>query len=194
MTDCGNETIRDLLPLLAHDALEADEATRVRAHVASCASCATELELLGAARRVFDGATPQMNAAAIVAGLPVPTPTIGGRPVLRLERAAGRRRFSLPSYALAAAASLILVATLSVGALRSVFFGASGSDSTEVAAVETGSGAATETAEILGAGGLSELGTAELTALLAELEAMEATVAAEPNTIRPPTTATPEGI
>ena len=192
MTDCGNESLRDLLPLLAHDALGVEETARVRAHLATCASCAAELELLGAARRVFDAVTPQMDVAAIVAGLPIPQPTFAGRPVLRLERAASRRRFSLPRYAIAAAASLILVATLSVGALRLVFFGNNGADSLDLAVAASGS--ATGTADILGAGGLSELGSDELTALLAELEAMEATVAAEPTTTRQAVTATPEGI
>lgn len=189
MTDCDNETMRDQLPLLAHDALGAEESARVRAHVASCASCAAELELITAARRVFEGATPQLDVAAIAAGLPVPQPTFAGRPVLRLERPTHRRRFSFPRYALAAAASLILVATLSVGALRSVFFGGIRADSVEVAAVEPAG-----TADILGADGLSELGSDELTALLAELEAMEATVAAEPATVRQPVATTPEGI
>jgi len=189
MTNCDNETLRDQLPLLARGALGAEESARVLAHVASCAACAAELELLGAARRVFDGATPQINLAAIIAALPVPQPTVAGRPVLRLERSTSARRFAFPRYALAAAASLILVATLSVSALKSVFFDGVSADSVDVATAEP-----VGTAGILGADGLSELGSDELTELLADLEAMEATVAAEPTTLRQPVTPTPEGI
>lgn len=188
MTDCDNDTLKDQLPLLAHDALGAEETARVRAHLATCASCAAEFELLGAAKRVFDAEAPAVDTSAIIALLPSAPQ---GRPVLRVERSA-RRRAVFPRYAFAAAASLILVATLSLGALRAVFFGGTGADSLDIALVEPGSAATT--ADILGAGGLSELGSDELTTLLAELEAMEATVAAEPSTIRQPVTTTPEGI
>jgi hypothetical protein len=181
--------MRDLLPLLAHGALAPDEAARVRVHAASCASCAAELAVLGVARGVFDGVTPSVDVAAIVAALP---PAPGARPALRLE--VPRRRVRVPRYALAAAASLILVATLSVGALRVLFDGPGRPDSTDVASAGDGANGASVPVEILGAGGLSELGSEELTALLAELEAMEATVAAEPTTMRQAVTPPPEGI
>ena len=67
MTDCTNNTMRDLLPELAHDALSADDAARVRAHIASCAACAAELRILSAAGELFANATPKVDTAAIVA-------------------------------------------------------------------------------------------------------------------------------
>lgn len=190
MTDCGNETMRDLLPLLARGALAGEAAARVRGHVAGCASCASELAILEAAGALFAAATPAVDTAAILRALPTP-PAL--RPALRLERAAPRR-VRLPRYALAAAASILLVATLSLNAVLRTFSGPGTGTDVDIAVDSGIRQLVAAPVDILGADALQDLGADELATLLAELETMEATVAAEPHTLRQPVTSTPEGL
>lgn len=188
MTECGNETMRDLLPLLAQGALVGEPAARVRAHVAGCAACASELRILEQAGALFAAATPSVDTAAILRAIPLAP---SARPALRLERAAPRR-IRLPRYALAAAASLVLVASISLSAvLRSFNVPGTGVDIVVDSGIRPVVGMPVD---MLGADALQDLGADELATLLAELETMEATVAAEPNTIRQPVTSTPEGL
>jgi hypothetical protein len=200
MTDCLNETMRDLLPLLAHDALDGAEATAVRAHLASCASCEAELRTITAAAVLFAAATPRIDTAAILAKLPA-APV--ARPALRLEPAAKTSRafFRMPRYALAAAASLMLMVTLSLTVLRPIFFGVT--PSVDIVTVDTGAVdiAVQPTAPVgaepvasLGGTEFKDLGVDELTQLLSELDQMEATIAAEPRSMREPITTSPEGL
>ncbi len=188
MTECHDTTMQDLLPLHAHGALAAAESARVRAHLATCAACAAELALLESAVRLYAAVTPAVDTARIVAALP--SPSTAQRPALRLEPKS-RSRFAMPRYALAAAASLLLVATLSLGGLRA-FFGA-GDDVTPDSTAATSAVALAVPVEIVGAGGLAELESEELRALLAALDEMELTVAAEPTGFRQPVTTVPEG-
>jgi hypothetical protein len=197
MTDCVNETMRDLLPLLAHDALEAGEVARVRAHVAGCSACAQELAMLVHAQAVFAAATPRVDHAAILAKLSRPgapaSAALEARPVLTVSRAP-RRAFGLPRYALAAAAALVLVATLSLTVLRTAYFGGA-PVGVDVASVDSGPpGAPTIPVDILGGDDLADFDADELAALLAELDRMEATIAAEPITMRQPLGPQLEGI
>ncbi|MEX2181008.1 MAG: zf-HC2 domain-containing protein [Gemmatimonadaceae bacterium] len=200
MTDCTNETMRDLLPLMAHDVLGVHEAARAREHLATCPDCAAELALLRAASRVFAAATPAVDPAAIVRSLP--SPPVGAeraaaRPPLRVERTrrAGRANW-MPRRYLAAAASLLIVGTLSLTVLER-FYGertgvTAGSDGTTA---DSGRRAGLAVpVDLLGAIDLADLGADELTAFLVELDGLEATVAAEPITMRQPLVAAPEGI
>jgi len=183
MTDCTNETLRDLLPALAHDALSGEASARVRSHVAQCAVCTAEFDIIKHSRKIFAQATPSVDIAAIVAKLPT---VATGRPVLTIERSP-RPRFSMPRYALAAAASLLIVATLALPTLFGTGENGAGID------LDTLPVAPTVPIAILGASTLDDLGSDELETLLAELETMEATVSAEPPD-RQPITSTPEGI
>lgn len=71
MNDCPNAELRDQLPDLLHDRLTPEARREVEAHVAGCAQCRQELELLRAAyatlRRV-----PAVSVARIAAALPPP--------------------------------------------------------------------------------------------------------------------------
>ena len=202
MTNCPNETMRDLLPLLAHDALEGSEAELVRAHVASCAACSAELQLLERAAALFSAATPAIDTGAILAKLPT-APSV--RPTLRVEQGslAARRPSRVPRYALAAAASLLLMATISVTVLRPIFTGTNAG--VDTASVDTGAvgtapvasattSTAAEPVAIVGGTELSDLGVDELTQLLNELDQMDANVAAEPRSLREPITSGSEGM
>jgi hypothetical protein len=200
MTDCLNETMRDRLPLLAHDALDGAEAAAIRAHVGECAPCAAELRVLTSAKALFAAATPTIEAAAIFAKLP-PAPV--ARPALRREPKARTTRsgFRLPRYALAAAASLMLMVTLSLTVLRPIFRGET--PTVDVARVDTGAvdaGALAATPAVVepmasvGGTALKDLGVDELTQLLDELDRMEANIAAEPRSMREPITGDAEGL
>ncbi len=193
MHNCENETMRDQLPLLVQGTLAAADAAALRAHVATCAACAAELELLTRAGRLFSAATPQVNLAAIVAKLP--SPPAAGRPQLRVERG-GMRRNAMPRYAMAAAASLVLVATLSFAALRGrVFDGGTGVDVAPDTAGEVAMGeAGTPPVALVGGSELDGLGEQQLETLLQELDRLEATVAADPVSLQRPVAGTPEGL
>lgn len=71
MFDCANVEMRELLPELAAGTLDALTRARVEAHLASCAECASELEMLRLVRAAFAGA-PGVDTQRIVAALPKP--------------------------------------------------------------------------------------------------------------------------
>lgn len=191
MTECQNESMRDQLPLLVHSELSASqlsasELVALRAHVASCADCASELLLLERSARLFAQATPRIDTAAILAKLPAAP---GARPALKVVRGAAPK-LAVPRYALAAAASLVLVATLSLAALRENF-----GNTTPSADVGPDTGApvvASVPVGIVGGNELGDLGVDDLETLLLELDQLEATVAAEPITMQRPVTDAPE--
>jgi anti-sigma factor RsiW len=184
MRECHETNERDALPSLLHGQLSAEAAARVRAHLAGCAACAEEYALLERSARLFATATPRIDVAAIVAKLPAAP--AAARPALTVSRG-GLRAARMPRSALAAAASLVLVATLSFAALKGRVFGG-GTSATDVAPdsavpMATAPVAAVPVAMVGGAE-LGDLGSAELEALLAELERMEATVSADPVTMQ----------
>lgn len=95
MSECLNTELRDLLPDLAAERLSGSERARVAAHLASCESCAAEVELLRAARRVMSQDVPVPDVARIVAALPKPPVIVEAKPVLVASsnlRSVGARR------------------------------------------------------------------------------------------------------
>ena len=68
MSECPRDDMRDRLPDLLHERLDPATRAEVARHVASCAACAEELELLRSMRRVLSTA-PQVDAARIAAAL-----------------------------------------------------------------------------------------------------------------------------
>jgi hypothetical protein len=63
--------MREALPELLHGRLDAAHAAKVREHVAVCAECAAELELLARVQRAY-AMSPAVDTAAIVRALPAP--------------------------------------------------------------------------------------------------------------------------
>lgn len=187
MTECPNETMREQLPLLLRGMLSASEALPVKAHVASCASCSGEMAVLERSARLFDQATPRIDTAAVLAKLPVAP---GARPNLTVSRGLNRP-FGLRRYALATAATLLLVATVSLGVLRENFFG--GSSATDITPDSGTPVAAVLPVGLVGGNELADLGVDDLETLLKELEQLEATVAAEPVAMQRPVSTAPEG-
>src|SRR6266567_4578699 len=70
MNDCINADIRDRLPELLHEQLDAETRALVMAHVDGCADCRAELELLRGTYRMLTARTPQVDVARIVQALP----------------------------------------------------------------------------------------------------------------------------
>lgn len=196
MTDCPNGELRDLLPLLAHDALQPAEAARVREHVAICEECRAELALLDAVRAQAAAATPMLSASAIFAR--VQRATAGGaagasaRGVVR-EVSGKRRSAWVPQRYAAAAASLVLVASISLALVGRTWFGGGDPDRAGADSVMSAASSVIAGGGISVPGGLSEYDSEELTALLSALDAMEATVEAEPISFRQPILDAPEG-
>lgn len=220
MTECLNEDLRDLLPMLAHGSLPAAEAARVRAHVAACAACTAELATLESIRQVLSARAPQVDVSAIA--MAVTAATSRGTPVLRVvpgdapavkpsstsATPAATRRGWVPRHYVAAAASILVVVSLSIPLLKP-----NASTDSPPAAVTTASGPlttspvdtpdvetpatvpATAAAEgLVVADGLADLSDDDLESLLKELETLEATVSAEPGTLRRPLVNTPGGL
>lgn len=188
MTECQSETMREQLPLLRAGVLGASEATALRAHVARCEACADELAVLERSARLFEQATPRVDVTAILAKLPAAP---GARPALRVLRPAVRR-FGLPRYAVAAAASLVLVASLSLATLRDDIGGTT--PAIDIALDSNAPAVASLPVGMVGGNELSDLGVDDLQMLLAELDQLEATVAAEPVTMQRPVSDAPEGL
>ncbi len=182
MRDCPRGEIRDLLPLFARGRLAAAEHREVAAHLASCADCAAELALLDATSRAF--ALPVVDAAPIVSAV------LEGR---RPQGVAFHRR---PLWRVAAAITVMITgaATMLVVQQRA---GERGS----IAAVSTVTGGAEDSAALQGTiatatdpvgpidGGsvrapvrsaVADLTDAQLEALLASLDALEANVLPDP--------------
>jgi len=135
MSDCPNAEVRDLLPDLMHDRLDARTRARVVAHVDGCADCRSELELLRSFRGSLDRTTPRVDVDRIVAALPTPTSV---RP--SQHRRAWR---VLSDWRIAAAVTFIVAGGTSVVVMRNVRDG--GVDSASAPAVRHVVGAASET-------------------------------------------------
>jgi anti-sigma factor RsiW len=149
MNDCPNGDVRDLLPDLVHDRLAPAVRREVEAHAAGCADCREELALLRTMRAWLRHA-PAVNAAAIAAAIPA------YRAPVRRSRAGWR----------AAAAIVILAAGGgSVAVLRG------GSDVARDSSTVT---AAAPRELAMGSGAIGDLDDRELSALLRDLESLDA--------------------
>jgi anti-sigma factor RsiW len=69
MNDCPNADVRDLLPELVNDRLGASARADVEAHLATCADCRAEVEVLRGMRATF-GQVPSIDVARIAAAIP----------------------------------------------------------------------------------------------------------------------------
>lgn len=70
MNDCTSAEMRDQLPDLLHERLDASARAAVLAHVDGCVDCRDELELLRSVQRMLVRQTPRMDVAYIVGALP----------------------------------------------------------------------------------------------------------------------------
>jgi hypothetical protein len=83
MNDCQNAAIRDQLPELLHDRLEARARTVVLAHVDGCGDCRSELELLRGLHGMLIARTPRVDVQYVMGALPLAARRTSKRPVAR---------------------------------------------------------------------------------------------------------------
>jgi len=178
MSDCSNVEIREALPELLHGRLDAVQATKVREHVARCAECAAELELLERVQRLY-AATPPVNTAAIVAALPRP----------RMRRA-----FSLGLLRAAAAIVVLLAGAL---VFRAAMSGSENGKNNQVVVTPPDSPAVAVPRDTpvtiqrsaqprvlaMSVSELDDLDADEMESLLSALERIDAAPVAEPDTL-----------
>jgi hypothetical protein len=72
MNDCPDGEIRDLLPDLVHERLDAADVDRVKAHITGCVDCTAEMALLARIRASVEGRAPAVDVHRVVSKLPRP--------------------------------------------------------------------------------------------------------------------------
>ena len=106
MTDCPRGELRDLLPDLMHERLDAAVRADVVRHVAACPACAAELALLRSMRAALEPA-PRVDAARIAAAARAAR---AASPHVRPERARFGPAFDRPTaWRIAAAFAALAV-------------------------------------------------------------------------------------
>ncbi len=195
MRDCEDGEMRDLLPGYVHGTLSAAERATVQAHIETCEDCAAEIALIQSASTAFPA--PKIDIGKIVKALPPP------------PRAARSPMFASNFAKLAAAIALVAIGGFTVVAVTQWFeynpvvVGSRTlastpqskpaapvvADTTSVAAAPSTAvtpATATTGAQAVHAkgisfgGGLGDLSDDQLSALLAELDTIEALPSAEP--------------
>lgn len=199
MRECEDKTMQQALPAFRARRLDAAEAEAVRKHLVTCEACALELELLTTARAVVERATPTIDITRLVDTVSAAVRSgAGAHPSSADPRgvAARTRRWWTSRQFLAAAASILVVVSLSIPVVR----GTRDSRGPEVRLVRTDSLGGASTAVEGGspsmdlAGGLADLSSAQLETLLHELDQVEATIRAEPATVALPLLDAPESL
>jgi anti-sigma factor RsiW len=212
MIDCPNGDIRDLLPDYLHGRLDATERTRVEAHVATCEMCQDELALLRDLRATM-GRASAVDVGVIAAAIPPYR-----APVRHNNWASWRAAAAIATIAIGGT-SIALVnrqpassttSTVAVNPMRTGATPPSASrpEQTPTRAAEpagaTPTGGAPEqpAASIsdqparelaMGSGTVSDLNDRELTALLDDIESLDALPSADVETALPVTPLDPAG-
>ncbi len=156
MSDCPNVTMREMLPELVNDRLAAGARAQVEAHIASCAECRAERELLLQVKGAAPA--PRVDAARIAANI-----------------AAYRRPSVLVLVARSWPARAAAAVLLLVGANTVIKQNAASGPDTIVAM------AAPEVA----VGALADISEADLRALATELGTLRAVTSVEPEVVVP---------
>jgi anti-sigma factor RsiW len=214
MRECENEDLRDALPGYVAGRLAGPDRVRVAEHIAGCADCAAEAELLRVAHHVMTQDVPRVDAGRIVAALPAPPRAVTGpvlvhsdagvapdgrgtRPAVRRSARATGFRPMWTGWRIAAAVSAIAVGGLSVAVLRNLGTARHGpiavpavvaSATPESAPATAGDDlehiASADPGMALG-GGLSDLSDVEMEGLLKDLDGIEASPSDEPDAAAP---------
>jgi anti-sigma factor RsiW len=119
MREMTRAEMQDLLPMLAHDALDADERAQIEAALETDADLASELAVL---RRVIASqrAVPPINVAQIVAALPSPVSS-AATPLTTVDDLSLRREAKRPRISMRFARAAAMVVVVAGGTLVSVF-------------------------------------------------------------------------
>ena len=93
MGNCAVPEMRDILPELAAERLAGPALAEASAHVAGCAACTAELELLRLARRAIARGVPTVDVGRVVAALPKPPSVVA--PIQGVARKKSTRRVAV---------------------------------------------------------------------------------------------------
>lgn len=185
MIDCPNVEMRDRLPDLANETLEPSVRALVLAHVESCVACTQEIEIIRTTRLLMVMSTPKVNVANIMMALPsydsLPRAERGvsalpQHGVVPITAARSVRRTSWASWRAAAAITVLVAGVGSYAVLRPDSPVAT-MDSTGIVVAQGNSGLALT-------GALTDLSDAELSALVEDIEKIEALPSADVETAR----------
>ena len=204
MNDCQNAEMRDQLPDLLHERLDAAARATVMAHVASCADCRDELALLRVAYSTLIKETPRVDLNFIVEALPKSAPrvrtlSVPRRPMWsdwRIAAAgvllvAGASSYSLLGRHVGVAVGDSLVAQAIAPVAETPAAPAQGAESAAAAPVpaQRGGGMLADVtpeageASGLGTSRLGDLNEKQLKALLTEIDQLQATPITEPDPV-----------
>ncbi|MBC7791836.1 MAG: zf-HC2 domain-containing protein [Anaerolineae bacterium] len=196
MNDCPRADIRDMLPDWIHGTLDPTSVALVTAHVAQCADCAAEADLLRAARAALARA-PRIDTGRIAAAVNA----------ARAQPRELRRRWPAVAGIFAVAAGIAVVmfgggperdsgtmtASVDTGVAGSATVPIGGSAPAQVLAVNTGdsagsavtpgSGSRAGQPQLVMGGGITDLVDQELEALLGVLDGVEAIPSAVPEPV-----------
>jgi hypothetical protein len=164
MTDCPNADIRDLLPDLLHGRLENGDRATVEAHLRDCADCRTELELLRGLRGAAPA--PRVDVSAIASAIPA-------------YRA--HRSWASPGWRIAAAIVFLAVGGSSVATLVQHREHVDSVVATRVASNHDSAVGAGGDIELSVGYGYSDLTDAQLSALLKDVQNLNAVPLEEPD-------------
>jgi anti-sigma factor RsiW len=212
MIDCPNGDIRDLLPDYLHGHLDAAERTRVEAHVATCEMCQDELALLRDLRATM-GRAPALDVGIIAAAIPpyrapvrhnnwaswraaaaIATIAIGGTSVALLNRQPTSAPRSTVAVNVAPARSTPSSSSQPVQTPREAVEPAVATPTPRAPEQPAAPSTEPPARELAMAGGtVSDLSDRELTALLDDIESLDALPSADVETALPVTPLAPAG-
>lgn len=219
MNDCRNAEMRDQLPDLLHERLDAAARASLMAHIDGCADCRDELSLLRVAHGTLIAATPRVDLNFIIEAIPQPAPrartlSVSRRPMWadwRIAAAgvlfvAGASSYSLlgrhtgvaPRDSLAVQTITPVAETTPAQSQRPESTARASVPAPQPSTVVAESSPETGESSGLGGSRLGELDEKQLKALLTEIDQLEPTPITEPApvTIRVDTkgTTAPEGL
>jgi hypothetical protein len=172
MIDCPNAEMRDRLPDLLHERLDASTRAAVMAHVESCAACRAELSLLREAGVALSSGVRLVDAAAIARVVVARVPT----PALFAIRTVRQPNVVPPVTETAVAVAPVTPGGPVAGATTIGKHRPAAHARQEIAV-------AASSAELSAAGGMSDLSDSDLKALLNDLEKMDAEPVIEPEPV-----------
>lgn len=187
MPDCPDGEIRDLLPDLVHERLDAESRAQLDAHVADCGDCTAEIALLRRIRASAEAQRlPVVDVGRVVGALPA-----AGRRKSHWTRSTGLRIAAGLAVLIAGASWIektrdtdVQPAVPTAVAVSPALKG--GDSAVVVASTPRTLPRATKTAARVSLdNGLADLSDGELQSLLAALDSFDAVPAAEPSVVEP---------
>ena len=159
MSDCSNVEMREALPDLLQERLEAEKQRRLLAHLEVCADCRAELDVLRDAREALVSRAPRVNEQQILSAI--------------APYRASRRTTAF--WQIAAAILILATGTATVGVLTRPHGNPQPNDT--IASTHASSPELTMT------GGLGDLDDADLKAILPEIDHLDAVPSSDPEPV-----------